>query len=142
MGWSRRGALRAGVVGAVAGFSHVPWAWAQGEAGRVRLAAAHRAWPMNLPVVLAEHLGYFKQEGLDFEWLDLPTQSRVAQVVLSGSGLSPPSGAPATELALLPFEQVLQLQAGGLAARCLVLQGRSPQWVLGLASRAAWGPRG
>lgn len=143
MGWSRRGALRAGVLGAAAFGCPVPSVLAQEESARVRVAIAHRAWPMNLPVVLADQLGYFKQEGLELDWLDLPNQSGVTQALLSGGRPSNPQAASAAaDLAVVPLHQVIQLQSGGLAARSVVLQGRSPQWVLALASRATLGTRG
>ncbi len=131
MGWSRREALRAVVVGTVGAGCGVHSVLAQDESARFRLALAHRAWPMNLPAILAEQLGYLQQEGLELEWLDLPTQSRVAQALSTTA-----------DIAIVPFYQVLQLQASGVAVRSVALLGRSPQWVLALASRATLGPRG
>ena len=94
---------------------------------RVSIALAARHSLYLLPLVLADHLGYFKMEGLQVDWVDCESGSQAVQMALSGQA----------DVVSAAFEHVLDLQASGLPYKAFVLQARTPQISLGLASRRA-----
>ncbi len=75
-----------------------------------------------LPLTVAEQLGYFKAEGLDITIVDFAGGARALQAVVGGSA-DVVSGA---------FEHTVNMQHKGQWLRAFVLQGRSPQIVLGV----------
>lgn len=65
-----------------------PPAWAQSaapEQREVAIAVGGKAALYYLPLSLAEHLGYFKDEGLDVEIHDFPGGSKSLQALIGGS---------------------------------------------------------
>ncbi len=96
---------------------------------RVSIALAARGSLYHLPVVLADQLGFLKQEGVQVDWVDCDSGSLAVQAALSGQA-DVVSGA---------FEHVFDLQASGMAFKAFVLQSRAPQISVGLASRRAAG---
>lgn len=80
----------------------------------------------HLPLALADHLGYFRAEGLEVTVRDFSAGALALQAVQEGMA-DVCSGA---------FEHTLRQQAKGLSYRSLVVQGRAPQLALGVSMRA------
>ena len=78
-----------------------------------------------LPLTISEQLGYFKAEGLDIEFLDLPTHSRALQALTTG----------AADVCAGAFEHSLHMQSKNQLVRSFVLQGRAPQCAFGLSKK-------
>ncbi|MEY3139550.1 MAG: hypothetical protein RL298_291 [Pseudomonadota bacterium] len=97
---------------------------------KVSIALAAKTSLFHLPLVLAEQLGAFKNEGLQIDWLECESGLQAVQLALNGQA-DVVSGA---------FEHTLDLQARGLNYRAFVLQGRAPQISVGLATVWAWPP--
>ncbi len=97
--------------------------YAQGlEKPQLSIAVGGQNLLYYLPLTIAEHLGYFKAEGLDVTIVDFAGGSRALQAVIGGSA-DVVSGA---------FEHTLNMQAKGQKLRAFALQGRAPQVVLGI----------
>jgi len=94
---------------------------------KVTIALAAKTSLFHLPLVLADQLGVFKNEGLQIDWLECESGLHALQMALNGQA-DVVSGA---------FEHTLDLQARGLNYRAFVLQGRAPQMSVGLATRKA-----
>ena len=106
----------------------VPAVFAQSkpEKPRIVLALDTKAAFYYLPLTIAEQLGYFKAEGVDVEFMDLPTSARAQQALASG----------AADVCAAAFESTLQLQSRSQFVRSFVLQGRAPQCALGFSAKA------
>ena len=96
------------------------------EKPRVVLAVDGKAAFSYLPLTIAEQMGYFKAEGLDVEFMDVPSSARAQQVLASG----------VADVMAGSFESSLYLQSRGQFLRSFVLQGRAPQCALGLSTKA------
>lgn len=94
---------------------------------KVNIALAAKSSLFHLPLVLADQLGIFKQEGLQIDWVECESGLQAVNAVLAGQA-DVVSGA---------FEHVIDLQARGLNYRAFVMQGRAPQISLGLSMRRA-----
>lgn len=94
---------------------------------RVSIALAARNSLYHLPLVLAEQLGYLRNEGLQVDWVDCESGHQAVQMALSGQA----------DIVSGAFEHVLDLQTSGSAYRAFVLMSRTPQLSLGLANRKA-----
>ena len=94
---------------------------------KISIALASKTSLFHLPLVLADQLGMFKNEGLQIDWLECESGLQALQLALSGQA-DVVSGA---------FEHTLDLQARGLNYRAFVLQGRAPQISVGLATKKA-----
>lgn len=96
---------------------------------RISIALAARNTLYHLPLVLADQLGYLRNEGLQVDWVDCDSGSQAVQMSLSGQA----------DIVSGAFEHVLDLQSPAAAYRAFVLMSRAPQLSLGLASRKAAG---
>lgn len=96
---------------------------------RVSIALAAHASLYHLPLVLAEQLGYLKNEGLQVEWLECESGIQAVQAAVAGQA----------DVVAGAYEHVLDLQTAGMPWRAFVLQSRAPQISVGLASRRAMG---
>ena len=96
------------------------------EKPRVVLAVDGKAAFSYLPLTIAEQMGYFKAEGLDVEFMDVPSAVRAQQALATGTA----------DIVAGSFESTLQLQARGQFLRSFVLLGRTPQCALGLSTKA------
>src|SRR6267142_2028237 len=96
------------------------------EKPKLTIAVGGKNLLYYLPLSIAESLGYFKAEGLDVSIADFAGGSRALQAVVGGSA-DVVSGA---------FEHTLNMQAKGQPMRAFVLQGRTPQIVLGVGTKA------
>jgi NitT/TauT family transport system substrate-binding protein len=94
--------------------------------GRVTIAVGGQGVLYHLPLALADHLGYFRAEGLEVTVRDFSAGALAFQAVQEGMA-DVCSGA---------FEHTLRQQAKGLSYRSLVVQGRAPQLALGVSMRA------
>ncbi len=89
---------------------------------KVTIAVGGKNLLYYLPLTIAESLGYFKDEGLDFTIVDFAGGSKALQAVVGGSA-DVVSGA---------YEHTINMQAKGQFLREFALQGRAPQIVLGV----------
>jgi NitT/TauT family transport system substrate-binding protein len=94
--------------------------------GRVTIAVGGQGVLYHLPLALADHLGYFRAEGLEVTVRDFSAGALAFQAVQEGMA-DVCSGA---------FEHTLRQQTKGLSYRSLVVQGRAPQLALGVSMRA------
>lgn len=115
--FSRRRFLAAGTVLAVATGTTSSRAAdaARPEKSRLIIAASGKAELHQLPLIVADQLGYFRQEGLEVE----VHEGTVAEGdIYSGN-----------------FDQVISLQARGRPTQAFVLQARAPAMALGVSIR-------
>jgi NitT/TauT family transport system substrate-binding protein len=77
----------------------------------------------QLPVVVAQELGYFRREGLDVEVLDMASGARAMQALLSGSA----------EIISPLFDQLVAMAAENREARSFLLIERCPVQVLAVS---------
>ena len=111
------------ILGAIAAASLPQLASAQAlEKPKVTLAVGGKNLLYYLPLTIAEQLGYFKAEGLDVTIVDFAGGAKALQAVVGGSA-DVVSGA---------FEHTVNMQFKGQPMRAFVLQGATPQIVLGV----------
>lgn len=121
----RRLILKTGA--ALAATAAAPRSFAQAlEKTKVSIAVGGKNLFYYLPLTIAEQLGYFKAEGLDVEISDFAGGSQALRALIGGSA-DVVSGA---------FEHTINMQAKGQYIRAFVLQGRCPQIVLGVNTKA------
>jgi NitT/TauT family transport system substrate-binding protein len=96
------------------------------EKTKVTIAVGGKNLLYYLPLSIAEQLKYFQNEGLEVEIVDFAGGAKALQAVVGGSA-DVVSGA---------FEHTLNMQAKGQPMRAFVLQGRAPQIVLGIGTKA------
>ncbi len=89
------------------------------------IAAYHRASFCYLPLAIAERLGYFGQEKLAVQVHEFADAQAAAQAVRQG----------AAQVFSAPYSSAIALQAKGHDIQSFVLQGRTPQIVLGISVR-------
>jgi NitT/TauT family transport system substrate-binding protein len=99
------------------------------EKSRVVLAVGGRTTLYYLPLTLADHLGYFKDEGLDVEINDFPGGSRALQALI-GHSADVVSGA---------YEHTIVMQTLAQKVQAFVLQGMNPGLELGIRKDKAAG---
>ena len=85
-----------------------------------------------LPVVLAKELGYFEKEGLNVQLQHFNAGSKALEAVLGGSA----------DLVAGAYEHTIRLQTKGQHLQSIVLFGRYPENVLGIAKSQAANYRG
>jgi NitT/TauT family transport system substrate-binding protein len=94
------------------------------EKKQLTLAVGGKNLLYYLPLTIAEQLKYFAAEGLEVEIVDFAGGAKALQALVGGSA-DVVSGA---------FEHTLSMQAKGQLMRAFVLQGRTPQIVLGVSN--------
>jgi NitT/TauT family transport system substrate-binding protein len=94
------------------------------EKSRLTLAIDGEAALYNLPLTIADQLGFFRAEGLEVEISDLVGGSRSPQTLL---GSTPDVFAGA-------FDSTIHGQTRGQLLQSFVLQGRAPQMALGVST--------
>lgn len=102
------------------------------ERPRLSLAVGGRFSLQHLPLAVAEHLGYFKSEGLDVIVQEFPSAFRAQQAALSGGA----------DLVAGVYEQTIALQDRNQYFQSFVLQTRAPQIAFGVSSRTLPGFQG
>ncbi len=95
------------------------------EKSKVILAVGGKNLLYYLPLTIAEQMGYFKSEGLDVTIVDFAGGAKALQAVVGGSA-DVVSGA---------FEHTVNMQFKGQPMRAFVLQGATPQIVLGVSPK-------
>lgn len=78
-----------------------------------------------LPLTIADRLGYFASEGLDMEVRDFPDADQSLQALVSG----------AAHAASGNYSSTIAWQMRGQALQSFVLQGRTPQIVVGVSTK-------
>lgn len=123
---SRRSLLLA-AVGSLAA-AQAPTARAS-EAGRalprVRLALAASQSLYHLPLTLADRLGYFRQAGVQLEWLPQESGAKALSAALSGQA----------DVVAGAYEHLFGLHLKGLNFQSFVQMSRTPQVSLGGSTR-------
>ena len=99
------------------------------EKSRVAIAVGGKASLYYLPLIIAEQLGYFKEQGLDVEISDFAGGAGALQAVVGGSA-DVVSGA---------YEHTIILQSKGQFFQAFVLQGRAPAIALGVSTKTMAG---
>lgn len=97
------------------------------EKSKVHIAVGGKAAFYYLPLTIAERLNYFKEEGLDITISDFAGGTQALRAVVGGSA-DVVSGA---------YEHTINMQARGQRFQAFVLQGRSPQISVGVATAKA-----
>jgi NitT/TauT family transport system substrate-binding protein len=98
---------------------------AVGDKFHLSLALDDKASLSHLPLLLAEQLGFFANEGLELEWVEQPSQSQAMAGLTHGS----------IDVLCAPYESALLLQHRGFDAVSIVQMARTPQWVLGVSNK-------
>jgi NitT/TauT family transport system substrate-binding protein len=96
---------------------------------KVSIALAAKGSMFHLPLFLAEQLSFFKQEGLQIEWVECDSGLHAVNTALAGQA----------EVVSGAFEHIIDLQARGQNFRAFVMQGRTPQISIGLSTRRTQG---
>jgi len=109
----------AGMISAAGTWAAVP------EGAKLRVGVSMRHSMVHLPLLLADHLGYFRQAGVALDWNDFDAGSLAHQALQSGQ-IDIMSGA---------FEQVLDWNEQGHKLQAFVVQSRTPQISLGIGLR-------
>ena len=125
-GWYRRSLLFA-AMGSLAG-AHAALPSASESARplqRVKMALGANQSLYQLPLTLADQLGYFRQEGIAIEWLAHESGAKALSQVLSGQA----------DVMAGAFNHLFELPAKGPALQGFVQLGRTPQISLGVALR-------
>lgn len=97
------------------------------ERSRLNLALHAGSGLYHLPVLLAQSLGFFAQEGLNVSIEEYPSSTRVAQALQSG----------AADVASAPFEVLTSSQGKNWNALSIALHSHAPQVVLGVKRERA-----
>lgn len=103
-----------------------------GQPGSPLVIAVHNRSSLNyLPLTIAERLGYFAAEGIQVEMREYAGFAQSLQALAEGE----------VQVVSGPYASTVPLHQGGQALQSFVLQGRAPQIVLGVSSRALPGFR-
>lgn len=95
------------------------------EKSKILLAVGGKAAFFNLPLTIAEQLGYFRAEGLDIEVSDFADDASALHATVGG----------AADVCSGAFEQIISLQSRSQMFQSFVLLGRAPQIALGVSSK-------
>lgn len=124
--WNRQEWVRASAMAWLGG----SWTSARAQIDRssrpmpkLQVGVDHKASFCYLPLTIAERLGYFQAEGLNLQFREFATPSLAAQALVGGA-VQVLSGAFSTNIVLDRLGHSLQ---------SMVLQGRAPQIVMGMA---------
>lgn len=94
-------------------------------ARRVTLALAARQSLYQLPLTLADQLGFFRQAGLNVEWQVHDSGAKALASAVQGNA----------DVVACAFDHVFGLQHKGQNYQAFVQMGRTPQVTLGVSSR-------
>lgn len=98
-------------------------ALSRAEKTKVTLAVAGKATFYYLPLVVAEHLGFFEAEGIALEIVDFPSSMRAQQALTSGNA----------DVACGAFEHLINLHSKHQYVQSFVALGRAPQLAMGVS---------
>ena len=102
------------------------WAQPRLEKTRVSIAVGGKAAFYNLPLTVAEQLGYFKAEGLEVEIGDFAGGARALQAVVGG----------VADVASGAYDHTISAQVKGQKLLAFVMQGRAPGIAMGVSLKA------
>lgn len=102
-------------------------AQAKPELARVKLGVGGKPSLYYLPLSITERLGYFKDEGLEVEIIDLQGGSKTMQALVGGS----------IDIASGAYEHTITIQSKGQSIQAFVAQGRYPGFALGVVKAKA-----
>ncbi len=100
-------------------------AQAKPERPKLTLAVSGKAELYHLPLTIADQLGYFRAEGLEVDFLELPSPQRTTQALFAGTA----------DVVSCAYEHSISLQARNQILQAFVMQGRAPQVALGVSNR-------
>jgi NitT/TauT family transport system substrate-binding protein len=100
------------------------------ELRQLSLAIANPGSLPYLPVWVALHKGFFSQQGLDVQILDVPSAGRAIQALSSSQA----------DLVGIWLENAFSAAARNLGLQCVVQMGVAPMMSVGLSSRLASAP--
>lgn len=134
--WSRRGwgrwcasaLLTAGLPAAIGQVRPAPGTATpvpRNTLGSVVMAVENRSSFCYLPLTIAERMGYFAAEGIDVQLREFSEPGQALQALLGG----------AAHLVSGPYSNTINLQMRGQEIQSIVLQGRTPQIVLGVSQQ-------
>ncbi len=95
------------------------------NAPKLVIAVDNRTDFSCLPLTIADRLGYFASEGVDVEVRDFAEASQAMQALLSG----------AAHALSAPYSSAIAWQMRGQSLQSFVLQGRTPQIVVGVSTK-------
>jgi NitT/TauT family transport system substrate-binding protein len=96
------------------------------EKSKVSIAVGGKAAFYNLPLTIAEQLGYFKAEGLQVEISDLAGGAEALHALVGGSA----------DVVSGTYEHTINLQAKNQFITSIALMGRAPQIAVGVSTKA------
>lgn len=96
------------------------------EKSKVTVAVSAKTSFYQLPLTLADQLGFFRAEGLDIELNDFAGGPGALQAMQSG----------AADLVSGAYENTISLQSKNQFCQAFVLMGRAPQIVVGVSTKA------
>ena len=97
------------------------------EMPKLRLAVGGKSAIFYLPLSVTEHLGYFRDAGLEIEIADVQSGARALQSLVGGSA----------EVGVGTFDHTIQMQSKGQPVVAIAQYGRYPGFVLGtIASKS------
>jgi NitT/TauT family transport system substrate-binding protein len=96
------------------------------NAPRLVLAVDNRTDFSCLPLTIADRLGYFASEGIDVEVRDFADPAQSMQALITG----------AAHALSAPYSSTIAGQLRGHALQSFVLQGRTPQIVVGVSTKS------
>ncbi len=105
----------------------LPGLHAQGrlEKPRIIVSVDGKSSFAYLPLMIADQLGFFRDEGLDLQINDYPDAASAGQSMLAGNA----------DVCSGSFEKILNLQSKNQMVRAFVLQSRTPQIAFGVSTR-------
>ena len=102
------------------------WAQPRPEKTKVAIAVGGKAALYNLPLIIAEQLGFFKAEGLEVDISDFAGGSQALAAVEGGSA----------DVVSGDYENTITLQTRGQNFQAFVLQGRAPAIAIGISVKS------
>lgn len=123
--WKRRGVLGAGLGLMGAGLTDL-FAQPSGSTPKIVIAVEQKSDFCVLPLTIAERKGYFAAEGIDVTVREWPQPGAALQAVQTG----------AAQILSGAYRHALEQPVKGQPLVAFVLQGRTPQLVLGVSQKS------
>jgi len=101
-------------------------AQSQLDTRKITIAAGNKAAFYNLPLTIAEQLGYFRMEGLNVTIISHESGAQAVQAVTGKSA----------DICFAGFEHVIHLQSVRQMFQSFVLLGRAPQTAFGVSNKS------
>jgi len=124
--FNRRTLLAVTTWAAASGAAPALWAQPRLEKTKIAIAVGGKAAFCNLPLTIAEQLGYFKAEGLEVDISDIAGGSQALAAVEGGLA----------DVVSGSYEHTITLQTRGQNFQAFVLQARAPAIAIGISVKA------